>query len=232
MLHPTRLALRPLPARPVLPCFARHRAFVSRFAAAGAGRAQARPLSPVLLRRRATVMQAAGARWFAPSWTWVLSPRPAAPPSPVRSVVAAPLHLRHGAATLRGVSAAMPAMRVLTVLRSHTRLERSTTRHERHPCAPSVRVLRTTRIERHAAYPRISVVLSRPPASASATGVAQRAATAQPPAARSPIAAARPAAWPAGCEPLPPQELARVTDHVLAQLDRKVLSYRERHGQL
>lgn len=31
---------------------------------------------------------------------------------------------------------------------------------------------------------------------------------------------------------LPPQELSRVTDHVLAQLDRKVLSYRERHGQI
>jgi hypothetical protein len=31
---------------------------------------------------------------------------------------------------------------------------------------------------------------------------------------------------------LPPQELARVTDHVLAELDRKVLSFRERHGQI
>lgn len=232
MRHPTCLALRPLTARPALPCFGRHRAFVARFAAAAAGRSRARPLSPVLLRRRTTVMQAAGARWFAPSWTWVLSPRPAAPPSPVLSVVAAPLHLRPGVAPLRGVSAAMPAMRVLTVLQSHTRLERSTTRHERHASAPSVQVLHTTRIERHAAYPRVSVVLSRPPVSAPATGVAQRAVTAQPPAARSPFAAARPVALAAGCEPLPPQELARVTDHVLAQLDRKVLSYRERHGQL
>jgi hypothetical protein len=33
-------------------------------------------------------------------------------------------------------------------------------------------------------------------------------------------------------EPLPAQELARVTDHVLAQLDRKVLSFRERHGRI
>ena len=31
---------------------------------------------------------------------------------------------------------------------------------------------------------------------------------------------------------LPPQELSRVTDHVIRQLDRRVLSYRERTGEL
>ncbi|MCM5680485.1 hypothetical protein M8A51_13200 [Schlegelella sp. S2-27] len=231
MPHPTRLTLRPLPARLALPCLERHRAFVSRFAAAAAGRTRAWPLSPVLLRRRATVLHAAGARWFAPSWTWVLSPRPAAPPASVRTLVRAGTALRPGVTTLRP-AVATPAMRVLTVMRSHTHLERSATRHERHTSVPSVHVLRTMRIERHAAYPRVSVVLSRPPAPAPAPGVAERAATALPPAAHSPFAAARSLAWPAGREPLPPQELARVTDHVLAQLDRKVLSYRERHGQL
>jgi hypothetical protein len=90
-----------------------------------------------------------------------------------------------------------------------------------------------TRVERSTAYPRITIALARPQAAPFAAADAReasvaprmqavaRAATGGVPA----LAAFTDAA-------LPPRELARVTDHVLAQLDRRVLSFRERHGQI
>lgn len=231
MLHPPRLVLQPPAARRAPACLARHRAFVSRFGPAARAASRARPLLPVLLRRRGTAMQAAGSTWFAPSWTWVVSPRPPALQPGARAAVPAAVHLHHGVTMLRRVTPAMPALRLHTMARIHARLERTVTWLERHTSAPTVHVLRTTRIERHAAYPRVSVVLSRPPAPAAAAGSERIAATVQP-AVRSGHAPAVPLSLPAAREPLPPHELARVTDHVLAQLDRKVLSYRERHGHL
>ncbi|MFL6653949.1 MAG: hypothetical protein ACJ8KA_04085 [Sulfurifustis sp.] len=89
------------------------------------------------------------------------------------------------------------------------------------------------RIERHVRAPRVAMAFARTPAS-----VASRQGDATHGEALSPVTAravrthdAVPAAQPAALM-LPAQELSRVTDHVLQQLDRRVLSYRERTGRI
>jgi hypothetical protein len=105
----------------------------------------------------------------------------------------------------------------------------------RRPAALPHEVLRT-RIERQAAYPRLPAALARSPsaeaarsASARAASVADREESVRGPAGRT--AAEPPKDW-----SLPPMELARITsrltDHVIEQLERRALSYRERGGGL
>jgi hypothetical protein len=218
--------------RTVPPWLARHRGFVARLAAGGGvASARLRPASLVLLRRPASTRGETNAVWVAPSWTVRLAPQFTVAALAARTAVDRPAVVRH--LVLRGAVPVPAADRhERTLVHSHTRVERTFVRHESHTDVPSVRVLRTTRIERHSAYPRVSVVLPRAPAPAPAP-------TAAPPTAPSARSAARgvsevrgPLGLPAVREPLPPQELARVTDHVLAQLDRKVLSFRERHGRI
>lgn len=217
--------------RTVPPWLARHRGFMARLAAGGGvAIARLRPASLVLLRRPASPRGETNTVWVAPSWTVRLAPQFTVAAVVARTAVDRPA-VRH--LLLQGaVPVPAAARHERTLVRSHTRAERTFVRHESHTEVPSVRVLRTTRIERHSAYPRVSVVLPRAPAPAPVP-------TAAPPTAPSTRSAARglsevrgPLGLPAVREPLPPQELARVTDHVLAQLDRKVLSFRERHGRI
>jgi len=92
-------------------------------------------------------------------------------------------------------------------------------------------IVRSTRIERHNAYPQLTVALARATAAAISQAVRQ-SATPHAEALQTLFGVQAPASQPAMRDVLPPQELARVTEHVLAQLDRKVLSFRERHGQI
>ena len=97
---------------------------------------------------------------------------------------------------------------------------------------PSTRLLMMQRIERQALFPRVTQVLVRSAAPAAAHGEARVQALAQ---VSEPRTAPRPSTAPATpvvVAPLPAVELSRVTDHVIKQLDRRVLSYRERMGQV
>ncbi|HSV84400.1 MAG TPA: hypothetical protein VLK85_34805 [Ramlibacter sp.] len=219
------------PARAALPCVARHRAFVSRVAPASVARVRVQPVSLVLRRQRVAAGQG-GAAFFARSWTLVLSPRLTAVVSQVRSVVHGPVLQPRQVSVQRLVPVAMPVHRLHTVLHAHSQVGGHVTRHELRTEAPTVRVLRTTRVERHSAYPRVSVVMARSAAPVPVPAVPAQAVTPMPQAGHRVFAErGQPALATSGREPLPPQELARVTDHVLAQLDRKVLSYAERHAR-
>ena len=92
-------------------------------------------------------------------------------------------------------------------------------------------IVRSTRIERHNAYPQLTVALARAMAAATSQA-ARQSATPHAEALQPLFGVQAPVSQPAMRDVLPPQELARVTEHVLAQLDRKVLSFRERHGQI
>ena len=91
-------------------------------------------------------------------------------------------------------------------------------------------ILRSSRFEQHNAYPRLTVALARAPARAAPAAV--QSVTPQADAVQTLFGVHVPASQPALRDVLRPQELSRVTDHVLAELDRKVLSYRERLGQI
>jgi hypothetical protein len=99
--------------------------------------------------------------------------------------------------------------------------------------APELRAAPARR-EGAATYPRVDFTMVRTPAAVAAAAV--RAAAGPAPITERTAAAGQPrreavrqAFEPAG---LPPQELSRVTDHVIRQLDRRVLSYRERTGRI
>lgn len=218
--------------RTVPPWLARHRGFMARLAAGGGvAIARLRPASLVLVRRPASTHGETNSVWVAPSWTVRLAPQFTVAALAARTAVDRPAVVRH--LVLRGaVPVPAAARHERTLVRSHSRAERTFVRHESHTEVPSVRVLRTARIERHSAYPRVSVVLPRAPAPAPVPTAAPPTAPPTRSAARGLSEVRGPLGLPAVREPLPPQELARVTDHVLAQLDRKVLSFRERHGRI
>jgi hypothetical protein len=99
--------------------------------------------------------------------------------------------------------------------------------------APSpVRVLTVQRIERRTLFPRVTQVLSRPapvppaPVQAELSPSLQRSDTS-----RAPRPQVLRNALPISTS-LGPVELGRVADHVIRELDRRVLSYRERTGQV
>ena len=99
------------------------------------------------------------------------------------------------------------------------------------PEASLTQIVRSTRIERHNAYPQLTVALARAMAAATSQA-ARQSATPHAEALQPLFGVQAPVSQPAMRDVLPPQELARVTEHVLAQLDRKVLSFRERHGRI
>jgi hypothetical protein len=92
-------------------------------------------------------------------------------------------------------------------------------------------IVRSSRIEQHNAYPRLTVALARAPVTA-APQAPLHSPTPQAEPVHTLFGVQAPASAARMRDVLPPQELSRVTDHVLAQLDRKVLSYRERLGQI
>jgi hypothetical protein len=98
---------------------------------------------------------------------------------------------------------------------------------------PSARVVMIQRVERQTFFPRITQVLAR---------AAQPAARPQPASTESALqvaehriaqlSSATAASTAFAAAPLPAAELTRVTDHVIRQLDQRVLSYRERTGRI
>jgi hypothetical protein len=98
--------------------------------------------------------------------------------------------------------------------------------------APSPRVLMTQRIERQTLFPRVTQVVARAPAAPVVRGEAAMHAPPQVVEPRSAPRTSAPHTVAIIAPTLPPAELSRVTDHVIEQLDRRVLSYRERMGQV
>ena len=97
---------------------------------------------------------------------------------------------------------------------------------------PSARVVMMQRVEQQTFFPRVAQVLARTPSPAAIRAEAPLAPDARVtvppfgPRARVPRAAVPVAAS------LAPAELARVADHVIRELDQRVLSFRERTGQV
>jgi hypothetical protein len=88
------------------------------------------------------------------------------------------------------------------------------------------------RIERQSLYPRVTQVVARAAAPVVPRNDSNMQATSETMDVR---AVSRPATSHAvtqSAAALPPAELSRVTDHVIRQLDRRVLSYRERMGRV
>ncbi len=101
--------------------------------------------------------------------------------------------------------------------------------------APVMRLASPSRGERPVVFPRVTMTLVHPQAPHLARSEAAPAAEPMPPGLRRGNTAptGRTARSPTG-EPivLPPLELSRVTDHVIRQLDQRVLSWHERTGQI
>ena len=98
-----------------------------------------------------------------------------------------------------------------------------------------VRVERTLREAPSRPPQRMAMTLAPGPASAPRADVAPPRRDAEPPLAERPRAPAPPSAASAAAADafaLPAQELSRVTEHVIRQLDQRVLSYRERTGRI
>ena len=89
-----------------------------------------------------------------------------------------------------------------------------------------------TRVARPGVVPRAPMTMLRTqPAAAAAAAATARTASWEPgPARVAPRAAAVTASAPA--LPLQPQELSRLTEHVIRQLDHRVLSFQERSGRV
>ena len=98
--------------------------------------------------------------------------------------------------------------------------------------APLPRVLMTQRVERQTFFPRVTQVVARAPAAPAVRGDAALHAPPQFVEPRSAPRTSAPHTEAIVAPALPPAELSRVTDHVIQQLDRRVLSYRERMGQV
>jgi hypothetical protein len=100
------------------------------------------------------------------------------------------------------------------------------------PASPATRPPELRR-ETARAFPRLGTTVVRAPATAVAAADAASARQDPARAGTSGGRAERDAPARAGnAISLPPRELSRVTDHVLRQLDRRVLSYRERLGRI
>ena len=138
------------------------------------------------------------------------------------------LQLREGAAAvpaLRQLERVLVTQRVL-----HERLVQRLTASTPHAAPP--RTALVTRVEQRHVFPRVQLTLVRAqPAVPSAAGVAPDPSAVPGSGLRAAVA------QPRGTTPLPPlvlppQELSRLTDHVIRQLDHRVLSYQERTGRV
>jgi hypothetical protein len=117
----------------------------------------------------------------------------------------------------------------------HQRLvERLFERRIRIEAAAAPRVSVVTRVERRQAAPRIEITMVRTQAPAAQAAAMAGAGIAAPGDARPGSSQPRfaPPAPPAPPLVLPAQELSRLTDHVIRQLDHRVLSWQERTGRI
>ena len=134
--------------------------------------------------------------------------------------------------------AAAPPVPVLREHEKTLRIERvrhqrllvlQTTRTEA-PAAPALRPSFVMRVEHRHAAPRLQLILARTqpvPAQAAAAPPGESVTTSARPAPSHPRSAP-----PAAPMVLPPQELSRLTEHVIGQLDQRVRSWQERTGRL
>jgi hypothetical protein len=203
--------------RPALPD--RHAAFTARLAGARRSR---RPISPVVrtLRRLR-------------NWTLqVLRP------------VQVTMHFAWRGTAVQSMQSASPAplprTLLLARLTSRVATHHHTLRTPQHSIAPmrtmlltSTRVERALRVEQKTIFPRMPLPLTRTTSASvraedrRSPAVVEAAAPFEMRPRISPSANAKPQAI-----ALPPQELSRVTEHVIRQLDQRVLSYRERTGRI
>lgn len=216
------------------PAFAaRHRAFAARLAGRSAGSARAPGLALVLRRacvrvaRRVwmplhfalQILQRAAAPWAVPHPVLAMAPGDPAPGAVrERTLVTERVVERSG----RELHARPLALRVVHVPGPAAAGTRAA-------LAPN-RVVPVPRIERPAGLPRVAQVVVRAAGPAAARAEAARLDTPVLREVRTAPRAATPVVAPTPALPLPPAELSRVTDHVIEQLDRRVLSYRERMG--
>jgi hypothetical protein len=220
-----------------LPAFAlRHRAFAERLRVGREGGRHVSPVSYVLLRQQTRVLRqlfsplhfslqlvhrASGLGSLPQQEKQMQSPKPAASHRYERMHVLMRLlerasqvsHFRHsrmfvGVALPQATTAMMPGT------------------------ADSNRVQMIQRVEREILFPRVAQIVrvSTPLAAspASAAELLTQAAHARP----APLRTTPMFTVPLATAVLPPAELSRVTDHVIQQLDRRVLSYKERMGRV
>ena len=220
-MRTTFTAARRSPGPP--PAHARHRAFVGRL------RRRQRRERPV--QRQAQVLRRV--RWsFAMSNVWLqIAVRAGRAASPA---VAAAIGARHTALALTTERMSAPRhTRVPARLRQVQTVERAITtvvhaerrHHTTHHTRPAPAAPPATQ---RPAYPRLALTLARTP-SAPASVAARSDAASEPSARTARLQTNTVATQPV---PLHPAELSRVTEHVLRTLDRRVLSYRERTGQV
>ncbi len=209
MKHPLLARLRRNPPR-------RHAAFVAGLRR-GAGVARVTPQARTLRRLRA--------------WTCrVLRPVQAGSQVTLRQTVAAPLVTVQSATRM--------------LLRTHHALSVTATHHRTtlllHRTAASlhttahtlVRLEKTLREARPTPTQRVAMTLARSPSAALRADAATPRRDAEPPVVEPTRPSAPPASRPSTpAFALPAQELSRVTEHVIRQLDQRVLSYRERTGR-
>ena len=218
----------------VEPSHQRHRDFVARLR--GGARVSPRVTPVERVMRRAVVLQPLQRVTVQ---AWML--QPVLPLQHMR-VVERQSHSKHHGPTVRIERVLQLRERQQHATLRERLLQHTTTLLMRHASvAPVARAMKqaqpaavATPGERSSAWapravpPVATTVLS--PAGRSQAAEARRPVT---PAGREP-AAQRPSALPGLAQPLvlPPQEMSRVTDHVMQQLDRRLLSYRERTGQV
>jgi hypothetical protein len=217
-----------------LPCAARHRAFAARLRRGPVHRTGA-PGVALTLRRLPThvIERLHGLTRFCTrivERSVMREPRPGvtprATPAAVREIV------RHERRTLL---VRLIERRTHAVERLHARvIERGVEAAARTSAAmPNpVRTAVVRRVDLRHVYPPVARVLARAGARVE-SAAERREAPSLPAAPTSPQRAeTRRGTAPGAAEPvtLPPHELSRVTEHVIAQLDRRVRSYRERMG--
>lgn len=230
MLRPIVAVARLQIALASVGCAARHRAFIDRLHALRRSRQRPAFLSLVLVRllrpltKRGAVLLNLALSVFA---------RGALPAAPHLRVAR---HSEEAPRTVRELMRHRLLERIVlqrssTQLRERTLSERALPGIDHRSEHRFTQIVRSNRIERIAAYPRLTVALARA-ASATVPQAAEQPSAPRSDVVRTVFGMQAPSAQSAVRDALPPQELARVTDHVLAQLDRKVLSYRERLGQI
>ena len=223
--------VRAAPVRAGSSCTARHRTFVDRLQAARRNVQRPASLSLVLVRLLRPLMKR-GTAWLSFALTVIARGALGAAPVPhIAQRVAGAPHAALESPRQRLLERIIVQRSSSTGVREHERVERIVAGTRLRSERRLMQIMRNVRIEQAAAYPRATVVFAR------AAAVPMRQPTDPTPAPQRDVVRPEFGTHPmwqqsvAG-DALPPQELARVTEHVLAQLDRKVLSFRERHGQI
>lgn len=235
MRHRIALARRTvLPQAPA--CATRHRSFIGRVHGAHRGERGQAPLSMVLQRLAQPLVQRTGALVnFALT---VIARGSLKQALPIASAGLPPFARTFSPTLVRQqlVQNIVTQRMALPLLNERRNAVQTVQRPQQAPPADLVAHFAThSHVEHATTYPRLTISVVRSVASAavaSESPAVPHGQTSQAGPARAASRAVSALDASAARHQLPPQELSRVTDHVLAQLDRKVLSFRERHGQI